>query len=90
MLQAFFEVNISMLPLRFLSASTACIATVNDTGLMGLSETAQSGCWKEIIKIKVRDIFDPFLFHFVANMYGYIFPSGHRDIQPLSNYLVAG
>ena len=45
---------------------------------------------EKIIKIKVINIFDSFLFYCVADMYGYIFPIGHRDVQPRSKYLVAG
>ena len=49
---------------------------VNDAGQMGLSESAYSGVEK-IIKIKVLNIFDSFLFYFIGNMYGYIFPISH-------------
>ena len=74
----FFEVNISKLPSQFLPVSTARTTMVND------------GVLEKFIKIKVLNIFDSFLFYFVANMYGYNFLIGHRDIQPLSNYQVAG
>ena len=52
--------------------------------------TKREGAIGKIIKIKVLNISDSFLFYFVANMYGYIFQIGYTEIQPLSNYLVAG
>ena len=39
-LHAFFEVNISKLPLRFPPALTARTTMINDVGPMGLSESA--------------------------------------------------
>ena len=52
--------------------------------------TKREGAMGKIIKIKVLNISNSFLFYFVANMYGYIFQIGYMEIQPLSNYLVAG
>ena len=60
MLWAFFEVNISKLPSWFLLALTqdrwACL-------------NRHSPVLEKIIKIKVLNIFDSFLFYYVANNY---------------------
>ena len=61
----FFEVNISKLTSRFLPASTAHAAMINDTGL-----NQHSLVLEKIVKLKVLNILINFLFFFVANMYG--------------------